>query len=97
MASFLGQKEVEQCAVAAVHAAMLFLFGTDSIVWHVSTSRSKIKMLLAGHTYQGEERQRSSAAQHPQQAPNRKSRPSLKRQPVYRSAAAASGRVTTHT
>ena len=27
MASFLGQKEVEQCAVAAVHAAMLFLFG----------------------------------------------------------------------
>ena len=26
MASFLGQKEVEQCAVAAIHAAMLFLF-----------------------------------------------------------------------
>ena len=25
MASFLGQKDVEQCAVAAVHAAMLFL------------------------------------------------------------------------
>ena len=25
MASFLGQKDVEQCAVAVVHAAMLFL------------------------------------------------------------------------
>lgn len=29
MASFLGQEEVEQCAVAAVHAAVLFLIRED--------------------------------------------------------------------
>ena len=29
MASFLGQKDVEKCALAAVHAAMLFLLRDD--------------------------------------------------------------------
>ena len=29
MASFLGQKEVEQCALATVHAAILFLLRAD--------------------------------------------------------------------